>query len=38
MGTPWIVIAAILAIALLYVLVPVVTNASRTLITCARNR
>lgn len=29
MGTPWIVIAAILAIALLYVLVPVVTDAFR---------
>ncbi len=27
MGAPWIVIAAILAIALLYVLVPVVTDA-----------
>lgn len=29
MGTPWILIAAILAIALLFVLVPVVTDAFR---------
>ncbi len=38
MGSPWIVVAAILAVALVYVLVPDLTDASRTLTICARNR
>ncbi len=38
MGSPWIVVAAILAVALVYVLVPVLTDASRTFTVCTRNR
>ncbi len=38
MGSPWIVVAAILAVALVYVLVPVLTDAFRTLTVCAQNR